>query len=338
MKVAILGAGSWGTALAMVLADKGNDVKIWSIIPEQINEINIERTNHAYLKNIKLPENIEAVSTMEEAVIGASFVIMSVPSGATRDVSRKLGFCLSDNTIVVNTAKGIEPGTLKRLSEVICEEIPGISGRLVILSGPSHAEEVAIKMPTAVVVASENHESAEQVQDLFMSDYFRIYLNFDLIGVEIGGALKNVVALATGISDGLGFGDNTKAAIMTRGMTEIVRLGVAMGADPLTFTGLSGMGDLIVTATSMHSRNRRAGIAIGKGESLEDIKKKMGMVIEGVRTAEAIIELNKKYKVDTPIANHVYKIIFENEDPRETVYELMRREKKAEREPYFTTR
>lgn len=330
MKIGVLGAGSWGTALAMVLADKDHEVKIWSIIPDQLKEINEKRTNNSYLKNITIPERITAVSTLEETIEGADYIIMSVPSSAVREVSKNLKSLIKDNVILVNTAKGIEPGSLKRLSEVIIEEIPGIEGRLVVLSGPSHAEEVAVKMPTAVVAASANDEAAEKVQDLFMNEYFRIYINSDVIGVEIGAALKNVIALATGISDGLGFGDNTKAAIITRGMAEIVRMGMAMGAQPLTFAGLSGIGDLVVTATSMHSRNRRAGIAIGKGEKIEDIKQKMGMVIEGVRTAEAIIELNKKYNVDTPITNHVYKIIYENEDPLETVYELMKRDKKRE--------
>ena len=330
MKVGVLGAGSWGTALAMVLADNGNKVKIWSIIPEQIVEINEKRTNKAYLKDIQIPYGVTAVATLEEAVEDVDFIVMSVPSSVVRQVSAQLNTLLKDNVIVINTAKGIEPGSLKRLSEVIIEEIPGVENRLVVLSGPSHAEEVAVKMPTAVVAASSNESASEKVQDLFMNAYFRIYINPDVIGVEVGAAFKNVIALATGITDGLGFGDNTKAAIITRGMAEIVRIGVAMGAQPLTFAGLSGIGDLVVTATSMHSRNRRAGIAIGKGEKIEDIKKNMGMVIEGVRTAEAIIELNKKYQVDTPITNHVYKIIYENEDPRETVYELMKRDKKRE--------
>lgn len=330
MKVAVLGAGSWGTALAIVLADKGNQVNLWSIVPEQISEINEKRTNSAYLKNVVLPEGIIAVNLLEDAVLDAKFIVMSVPSSAVREVAKNLKTLLSKDTIIVNTAKGIEPGSLKRLSEVISEEIPGIEERLVVLSGPSHAEEVAIKMPTTVVAASLSEESAKKVQDLFMNEYFRIYINSDVIGVEIGAAFKNVIALATGISDGLGFGDNTRAAIITRGIAEIVRIGIAMGAQPITFSGLSGIGDLVVTATSMHSRNRRAGIAIGKGENIEDIKKKMGMVIEGVRTAEAIVELNKKYKVDTPITNHVYKIIYENEDPRETVLELMKRDKKSE--------
>lgn len=330
MKVGVLGAGSWGTALAMVLADNGNKVKIWSIIPEQIVEINEKRTNKAYLKDVQIPSGVIAVATLEEAVEDVDFIVMSVPSSVVRQVSAQLNTLLKDNIIVINTAKGIEPGSLKRLSEVIIEEIPGIENRLVVLSGPSHAEEVAVKMPTAVVAASSNESASEMVQDLFMNEYFRIYINSDVIGVEVGAAFKNVIALATGITDGLGFGDNTKAAIITRGMAEIVRIGVAMGGQPLTFAGLSGIGDLVVTATSMHSRNRRAGIAIGKGEKIEDIKKNMGMVIEGVRTAEAIIELNKKYQVDTPITNHVYKIIYENEDPRETVYELMKRDKKRE--------
>jgi len=330
MKIGVLGAGSWGTALAMVLADKGFEVKIWSIIPEQLREINEARTNRMYLKEVTLPQGIIAVNSLEETIKEADYIVMSVPSSAVREVARNLKPLLDENVILVNTAKGIEPGSLKRLSEVILEEIPGIENRLVVLSGPSHAEEVAIKMPTAVVAASASEEASEKVQDLFMNEYFRIYINSDVIGVEIGAALKNVIALATGISDGLGFGDNTKAAIITRGMAEIVRMGMAMGAQPLTFAGLSGIGDLVVTATSMHSRNRRAGIAIGKGENIEEIKKKMGMVIEGVRTAEAIVELNKKYNVDTPITNHVYKIIFENEDPRETVYELMKRDKKRE--------
>lgn len=330
MKVAVLGAGSWGTALAMVLADKDYEVKIWSIFPDQVDEINKQRTNLAFLKDINLPENIVASGDLAQVVQGAEYIVMSVPSSAVREVSQKLKPLLEDHVLVVNTAKGLEPGSLKRLSEIISEELGGIDERVVVLSGPSHAEEVAMKMPTAVVVASASEESSKKIQDLFMNDFFRIYVNSDIIGVEVGAAFKNVIALASGITDGLGLGDNTKAALITRGMAEIERIGVAMGGQPATFAGLSGIGDLVVTATSMHSRNRRAGIAIGRGEKIEDIKKEMGMVIEGVRTAETIIELNKKYKVDTPITNHVYKIIYENEDPMETVYELMRRDKKRE--------
>ncbi len=330
MKVAVLGAGSWGTALAMVLADKDYEVNIWSIFPKQVEEINTKHTNLAFLKDVNLPENIIASGDLAQVVKGAQYIIMSVPSSAVREVSQKLKPLLEEGVIVVNTAKGLEPGSLKRLSQIISEELGGLDERVVVLSGPSHAEEVAMKMPTAVVVASASEEASKKVQDLFMNDYFRIYVNSDIIGVEVGAAFKNVIALASGITDGLGLGDNTKAALITRGMAEIERIGVAMGGQPATFAGLSGIGDLVVTATSMHSRNRRAGIAIGRGEKIEDIKKEMGMVIEGVRTAETIIELNKKYKVDTPITNHIYKIIYENEDPRETVYELMRRDKKRE--------
>lgn len=334
-KISVLGAGSWGTALSMVLADKGYEVNLLTIIEEQCNEINEKRTNHAYLKDIVLPEKIKATLDLEECVKDADFLIMSVPSSAVRAVAKNIAGLLDKKTIVINTAKGIEPHTLLRLSEVINQEIPDIRDRLVVLSGPSHAEEVALRMPTAIVAASENHDAALKAQDLFMSEKFRVYTNPDVVGVEAGGSLKNVIALATGISDGLGYGDNTRAALITRGIAEIAKLGKAMGANPLTFTGLSGMGDLVVTCNSMHSRNRRAGIAIGKGGEVKEILESMGMVVEGVRTAEAILELNKKYHVDMPISMHVYDLIFGDLKLEDVVSSLMTRAKKQEVEEFW---
>ncbi|NLT96063.1 MAG: NAD(P)H-dependent glycerol-3-phosphate dehydrogenase [Clostridia bacterium] len=331
-KVAILGAGSWGTALAVVLAKKGINVNLWCRDVEQGLQLNKIRENLRYLPGVLLPQNINVVSDLQEAVENLDYVVMAIPTHGIREVLQKLALLMKPTSIVVNTAKGIEPETLMRLSQVFEDEIPGISQRFCVLSGPSHAEEVSRDMPTTVVAASVKREVAETVQDLFITPKFRVYTNPDVVGVEIGGALKNVIALATGISDGLGFGDNTKAALITRGMTEIARLGVKMGADPLTFAGLTGIGDLVVTCTSMHSRNRRAGIALGQGKKLEEVLKEMGMVVEGVRTTKAIQKLGEKYEVDLPISTEVYNILFNGNNPQEAVVNLMTRMRTHEME------
>jgi glycerol-3-phosphate dehydrogenase (NAD(P)+) len=324
-KVSILGAGSWGTALAVILAKKGVEVNLWCRNETQASQLNKIRENIKYLPGVLLPQNIKVFSDLKEAVYSIECVVMSIPSHGIREVLQNLSPLLNSSAIIVNTAKGIEPQTLMRLSQVFNEELPGINERFCVLSGPTHAEEVSRDMPSAAVAASEKRQIAEMVQDLFITPKFRVYTNPDVVGVEIGGALKNVIALATGISDGLGFGDNTKAALITRGMTEIARLGVKMGANPLTFAGLTGIGDLVVTCTSMHSRNRRAGIALGQGKKLEDILNEMGMVVEGVRTTKAIQKIGERYDVDLPIASEVYNVLFKGINPQEAVVNLMTR-------------
>jgi len=314
-QITVLGAGSWGTALAVTLAKKGWNVKLWSRRPEQVEQLNVSRENIKYLPGVVLPHNINALVDLEEALYGVEYIVLAVPSHVTRSIVAQIKNLISPSTILINTAKGIELETLMRLSEVVEDEIPGIKNRFSVLSGPSHAEEVGKDMPTTVVAASTCRQTAEKVQDVFISPKFRVYTNPDVVGVELGGALKNVIALATGISDGLGYGDNAKAALITRGISEITRLGAKMGANPLTFTGLTGIGDLVVTCTSMHSRNRRAGIALGQGKELNTILNEMGMVVEGVRTTKAAVSLSKKFKVDLPIVFEVNNALFNGVNP-----------------------
>ncbi|HWJ03241.1 MAG TPA: NAD(P)H-dependent glycerol-3-phosphate dehydrogenase, partial [Verrucomicrobiae bacterium] len=297
--IAVLGAGSWGTALAVLLAKKNYPVSLFGRHQAATEEMRSSRQNTRYLPGVELPSTLTPTSDLEGALNGADLVVLAVPSHAVRETARQMKPLLKKGTIVVNTAKGIEQESFLRLSQVIEEEMPGTN--CVILSGPSHAEEVGRNVPTAVVAAAAKRELAETVQDYFMTPYFRVYTNPDVLGVEIGGALKNVIALGTGIADGLNFGDNTKAALMTRGLAEIARLGVAMGGKALTFAGLTGVGDLIVTCTSMHSRNRRAGILLGQGKPLPDVLKEVGMVVEGVRTTRGAYFLAQKYEVEMPI-------------------------------------
>lgn len=265
--ITVIGAGSWGTALSMVLADNGCHVRLWGHNPQQIVEINEHHTNKKYLPNVILPENIKGFASMEEALNGVELIVLAVPTKAIREVVRQMVEILKKPITLVHVSKGIEPDTLMRISEMIEEEMPSrLLTDLIVLSGPSHAEEVSQRQPTTVTVSSKNIKAAEKIQKLFMNQHFRVYTNPDMIGVEIGGALKNVIALAAGISDGLGYGDNAKAALITRGLAEIARLGTKMGANPLTFSGLAGLGDLIVTCTSVHSRNWRAGNLLGKGK------------------------------------------------------------------------
>ncbi len=330
-RVAVLGAGSWGTSLAIVLAENGHDTLLWSHRKEQANEINIQHTNAKYLPSTILPNNLKATSEISEAVSHAEIIVVAVPTKGIRETCQKMLQTLNKKILFVHVSKGIEPNTLKRISEIIREEIPEeFIEDIVVLSGPSHAEEVVQHHPTTVAAACENLEEAERVQDLFMNNYFRVYTNQDVVGVEIGGALKNVIALAAGAVDGLGFGDNAKAALITRGLAEISRLGVKMGANPLTFAGLAGMGDLIVTCTSVHSRNWRAGNMLGKGMSLDEILEQMGMVVEGVRTTKAAHQLADRYGVSMPITSALYGVLFEGEDPHLSVEKLMLREKKEE--------
>ncbi|MCT8976890.1 NAD(P)H-dependent glycerol-3-phosphate dehydrogenase [Clostridium sp. CX1] len=327
-KIAFLGGGSFGTALAIMLAKKGIEVKIWDRKQQVVDDINIKRENIKYLHGAVVPAGITASTDIEQVVKDSEYIVLAVPSHVIRRISSDIKKFTSSNQIIVSIAKGIEQESGKRLSEVIKEELA--DNPVVILSGPSHAEEVAQDIPTTVVVASENLEAAEKVQDLFMTNKFRVYTNEDLVGVEIGGAVKNIIALAAGISDGIGYGDNTKAALMTRGISEIVRIGIKLGGKIETFAGLTGIGDLIVTCTSMHSRNRRAGILIGKGATAEEATKEIGMVVEGIKACKAFYGLKERLGISMPITDVLYKVLFEDKDPKYGVYELMTRDKKDE--------
>ena len=328
MKVAILGAGSWGTALALVLMNNGHEVMLWSKFQSELDEISEAKENRSKLPGIILPDHLLYNSDIEAACQWANILVMAVPSKFVRSTAHLAAPYITEEHIIVNVAKGIEDESRMTLDRVIKEEVP--KARVAILSGPSHAEEVAREIPTSVVVGSTDDSVIRTIQDLFMNQFFRIYGSADVLGIEIGGALKNVIALAAGISDGLGFGDNSKAALMTRGMAEISRLGEAMGADPITFHGLSGIGDLIVTCTSMHSRNRRAGILIGQGKSMDEALNEVQMVVEGVYSAHAGMELAKEYHVEMPIITMVNRILFENFDPKQAVIDLMNRDRKFE--------
>lgn len=326
--VAFLGGGSFGTALGILLANKGYEVSIYDRKKSVVDDININRKNDKYIKNLNIPKNVTAYNDLDETIKNAKFIVLSIPSHAIRTVSRSLKNKISEDVVIISIAKGIEEGTNLRLSEVIEEELP--NNKVVILSGPSHAEEVAFDIPTTVVVSSKNLDAANEVQDLFISKNFRVYTNDDLIGVEVGGAVKNIIALAAGVCDGIGYGDNSKAALMTRGMAEIVRIGMKIGGNSETFLGLTGMGDLIVTCTSPHSRNRRAGFLIGKGKSIEEAIEEVGMVVEGIKACKAFYDLKEKLNVEMPITDVLYKILFQNKDPKYAVVDLMEREKKKE--------
>ena len=329
--IAVIGAGSWGTALANVLASKNFNVKLWARRPELVDEINNQKTNMHYLPEVKLADNLLASPDLEEVLTNAEMVVFSVPAQQLRNVLEFSATYIPKNALIVNTAKGIEVSSLKRLSEVMRQVLPEMNPKkITILSGPSHAEEVARKLPTAVVVAGNDKKSALLVQDAFITPRFRVYTNKDIIGVELAGALKNIIALGTGISDGLGFGDNAKAALMTRGLAEISRLGMRLGENPLTFAGLAGVGDLIVTCTSMHSRNRRAGIQLGEGKPLEMILADMGMVVEGVQTCIAANKLSQQLEVDMPITSTIHAVLYEKLNPLEAVSGLMERTKTEE--------
>ncbi len=335
-KVVVLGAGSWGTALSIVLVENGHDCLLWSHREEQANEINQLHSNEKYLPGTVLPATLCATSSLKEAAAHGKIIVMAVPTKGIRDVCSDIKEWIKEPVLFVHVSKGIEPDSLKRISEVMREELPAeLIEEIVVLSGPSHAEEVVLKHPTTVTVACEDIQYAEKVQDLFMRGNFRVYRNSDVIGVEIGGALKNIIALAAGISDGLGYGDNAKAALITRGLAEIARLGTKMGADPLTFSGLTGIGDLIVTCTSVHSRNWRAGNLLGKGMQLEEVLEQMGMVVEGVRTTKAAYQLSKFHEVPMPITNALHAVLFEHVDPKVAVDQLMERVKKHEIEDLF---
>jgi len=333
VKIAVIGAGSWGTALAHVAAENNNITYLWVRRRELADEIVRVCENKPYLPGAKISPKIKVSTDLKQVVSDADIVIMAVPSHAVRNMARQIHNFIKKDAIVTSAAKGIELDSLKRMSLVLTEELDNVKKEnIVVLSGPSHAEEVIRNLPTAVVAASCRQRAAQKVQDVLINNNFRVYTSTDIIGVELGGALKNVIALCAGISDGLGFGDNTRAALMTRGIVEITRLGVKLGACPETFSGLSGIGDLIVTCSSNYSRNRKAGIEIGRGKTVEEVVSSTNMVIEGINTTKAAFFLAQKYKTEMPITEQAYKILFEGKDPLVAVYSLMSREGKHEHE------
>lgn len=330
-KIGVIGAGSWGTALATVVADKGNDVKIFDVDGKHLQSMEEHRENVDYLPGVPLGERIHIAYTSEEALRDAEIVLFSAPAQHFRSALDSAKDFIGDDAVVINVAKGIEQGTHRRMSEIAAEILgEDAMDRYVVLSGPSHAEEVGRKLPTTVAAASGNMDAAKKIQDLFMTDRFRVYTLDDVTGVELGGALKNIIALGAGISDGMGFGDNAKAALMTRGLAEITRLGLKLGARPETFAGLTGTGDLIVTCTSMHSRNRRCGIMMGEGLSPEEATTKVGMVVEGMFTAEATYELAQIAGVEMPITDAIYKVTKGQLKAADAVEMLMGRDKRHE--------
>jgi glycerol-3-phosphate dehydrogenase (NAD(P)+) len=337
-KATVFVAGSWGTALASVLVDNGLDVLLWTRNRAQAAELNERSTNEKYMPGLQLDSGLRATTDLEAAVRHGEALVFVAPSSAMRSIVHQVKPYVRPNQLVVHATKGFESDTLQRMSAVITEELPQLgAGKVAVLSGPSHAEEVIRRSPTTVVVASECQERAEAAQDLFLTPFFRVYTNPDVAGVEIAGALKNIIALGAGMSDGLGFGDNAKAALITRGLAEIGRLGTAMGANPLTFAGLAGVGDLVVTCTSQHSRNWRAGYALAEGRTLDEVLSGLGMVVEGVRTTQAAVRLAAKYSVELPIAAQLHAVLFDGKDPRGAVEDLMGRGKTHEIEDIART-
>lgn len=330
MKIAVLGAGNWGTTLALLLHGKGYEVTLWEFFPERAERIKRERENKEFLPGFPIPREIKITSSIEEALQEKDLVVFAVPSHALRNVASLSSPHLSPTSICVSVVKGIEENTFLRMSQVLEEEIPHVKNKVVVLSGPSIAREVAQQMPASVVAASISEENARKVQEVFFTPYFRVYRSKDIVGVELGGALKNVYAIAAGICDGLGFGANAKAALLTRALAELKRLGVAMGGRPETFSGLSGMGDLLVTAFSRYSRNRHVGEEVGKGRKLDEVLSEMVMVAEGVRTTKSVVRLAEKYQVEMPIAREVHAVLFEGKEPKEGVRNLMGRALKEE--------
>lgn len=328
MKISVIGSGSWGTAMAVMLANYGHNIYLWSWQQEETDRLEKMRENKEFLPGIKFPKNIVCTHSLSECALDAKIIICAVPSPATRTTAKALSPFVKAGQIILNISKGLESSSLKTLDEVYRDEIP--QAEIAVMSGPSHAEEVSRGLPTTNVVAAPTIECAKFIQNVLMNPTFRIYTSSDVLGVELGGALKNVIALCAGVSDGLGYGDNTKAALMTRGMAEITRLGVAMGAKAETFSGLSGIGDLIVTCTSMHSRNRRAGILLGQGKTLSETLDEIHMVVEGVNTAKSAYDLALAHAVSMPIVVEANEILFNNKNPKDAVLTLMMRDKKSE--------
>lgn len=326
--VGIIGAGSWGTALAKNLANNGHQVTIWSIMEDEIHMLKEHREHLDKLPGVKLPKDMEFTCDIKEVIAEKDMLVLAVPSIFTRSTAKAMAPFVTDGQIIVCVAKGIEEGTLMTISEVVEDEIPNAD--VAVLCGPSHAEEVGSGLPTTIVAGAKTRQTAEFIQDTFMNESFRVYTSPDILGMELGGSLKNVIALAAGMADGLGYGDNTKAALITRGIAEISRLAVAMGAKPETLNGLTGIGDLIVTCQSKHSRNRRAGMLMGQGMTMEEATKEVKMVVEGVYSAKAALALAKKYYVTMPIIEQVNLVLFEDKSAKEAVTDLMVREKRAE--------
>jgi len=332
VKVTVFGAGGWGTALASILSEKHENVVLYVRNAEFAADMRRDRVNARYLPGVALPENLQISDKLEQAVADTELLVLATPSHGVRAAARSFSTVLPKDCVVVSASKGLEVDTCLRMTEILAQEIPTIGGRLAVISGPNHAEEVGARMPGASVVGCSDPVLAEYVQDVFMTPNFRIYANSDVAGVELAGALKNVIALAVGIAEGLGFGDNSKAALMTRGLAEIARLGAACGADAATFSGLSGVGDLIATCTSQHSRNRRAGIEIAKGRRIDEIQADSGMVVEGVRSTAAAWKLSRQKKVDMPITESLHQVLQNGLSPHSAVLELMTRSKKHETE------
>lgn len=328
MKIAVLGDGGWGATLSILLCKKKYDVTLWGVFPAYISYLRDRRENTKFLPGIKIPQGLKISDSLKEATAGAEIIVLAVPSQFIRSVLKKLRSLNLTKAIFVNVAKGIENSTLMRMSEVIKDVLGNV--KVVTLSGPSIAREVAMGVPTTAVASSDDRKLAEKAQDIFGTETFRVYTSDDLTGVELGGSLKNIIAIAAGMNDGLGFGANSKAALLTRGLVEMARLGAAMGASKDTFSGLSGMGDLITTCISKHGRNRWLGEEIGKGRSLSEIQKETEMVVEGVATTESAYELAKKYKVEMPITEQIYEVLYDDKDPKKAVVELMTREPKSE--------
>ena len=324
----MLGAGSWGTALSVLLHDNGHHVTVWSIDESEVKMLNEKREHELKLPGVKIPDDMVITGVMEEAIRGKDFLVLAVPSPFTRGTARKMKPYVTEGQIIVDVAKGIEESTLMTLSAQIEEEIP--QADVAVLSGPSHAEEVGRRLPTTCVIGAKTKKTAEYLQSMFISRDFRVYTSPDILGIELGGSLKNVIALAAGIADGLGYGDNTKAALITRGIAEIARLGVKMGGKIETFTGLTGIGDLIVTCASRHSRNRKAGYLIGQGKTMQEAMDEVKMVVEGVYSAKAAARLAEKYGVSMPIVSEVNRVLFEGKDPAQAVDDLMLRESRSE--------
>lgn len=331
MRISVLGAGGWGTTLAILLHYNGHSVTLWEYKKDYARILDKKRENKTYLPGISIPNDLTITHNLNEAAIDNNMIVLAVPSQFLRSVIKKIDKNLLKNSILVSVSKGIENNTLMTMSQMLLDAVPTLSeNQIGVLSGPSHAEEVSRRIPTTVVTASKDIETSKSIQSAFITSYFRAYASTDVLGVELGGALKNVIAIGAGIIDGVKFGDNTKAAIMTRGIAEISRLGVAMGAKPETFAGLSGMGDLIVTCMSKHSRNRHVGEQIGGGKKLKQVLKEMSMVAEGVMTSKSASQLAKKMKVNTPITNEVYNILFKDKDPLKATTDLMTRDMKME--------
>ena len=326
--VAIIGAGSWGIALAKVLHTNGNKVTVWSIVEDEITMLKEKHEHVQKLPGVKLPEDMEFTTDLESAVSGKAYLILAVPSVFTRSTAKSMAPFVKEGQIIVCVAKGIEEETLMPLTDIVEQEIP--QAEVAVMCGPSHAEEVGIGLPTTVVAGAKKRAVAEEIQDIFMNNVFRVYTSPDVLGMELGGSLKNVIALAAGMADGLGYGDNTKAALITRGMFEMNKLAVTMGAKQETLNGLTGIGDLIVTCESKHSRNRKAGMLIGQGYTMQQAMDEVKMVVEGVYSAKAVIALAKKYGVDMPIIEEVNKVLFEDKPAKEAVNDLMLRDKKME--------